>query len=202
MSIVRTALVTMVAVALAAAARAEALKLGDKAPKTDVKMKNVDGKDVSIADVTGAKGTLVIFTCNHCPFVKAWETRIAEVGNAYAKKGVGVIAINPNDPSEHAEDSFEQMQARAKERSFQFAYVVDATSDVARAFGASRTPEFFLFDANGKLVYHGALDDNKDSKSVDKHYLSDALNALLAGQPIPVAETKAVGCTIKFRAKA
>ena len=181
---------------------ATGLVIGDAVPMSEHAMKNVDGKDVTIAAVQGAKGTLVVFTCNHCPWAKAWETRIVELGNTYQKKGVGVIAINPNDPSEHAEDSFEQMQARAKERGFQFAYVVDATSDVARAFGASRTPEFFLFDANGKLVYHGALDDNKDSKSVDKHYLSDALNALLAGQPIPVAETKAVGCTIKFRAKA
>jgi peroxiredoxin len=198
----RTVLVTMVAVALAATTRADTLKLGDKAPKADLKMKGVDGKEVSIAEVAGKKGTLVIFTCNHCPFVKAWETRIAEIGNAAVKNGIGVIAINPNDPAEFAEDSYDQMQARAKQRGFQFAYVVDATSDVARAFGASRTPEIFLFDANGKLVYHGAVDDNKDAKNVDKHYLSDAIEAVADGKPVAVSETKAVGCSIKFRPKA
>jgi len=202
MRIGRSVVMTMAAMALVASASAEALKLGEKAPDASVKMKSVDGKEVSIADVAGPKGTLVFFTCNHCPFVKAWETRIAEIGNMYSKKGVGVIAINSNDPADFAEDSYAEMQARAKQRGFEFPYVVDATSDVGRAFGATRTPEFFLFDATGKLVYHGALDDNKDAKSVEKHYLQEALNALLDGKPIPVAETKAVGCSIKFRAKA
>ncbi|HUK83623.1 MAG TPA: thioredoxin family protein [Verrucomicrobiae bacterium] len=202
MRIGRSVVMTMAAMALVASASAEALKLGEKAPDASVKMKSVDGKEVSIADVAGPKGTLVFFTCNHCPFVKAWETRIAEIGNMYSKKGVGVIAINSNDPADFAEDSYAEMQARAKQRGFEFPYVVDATSDVGRAFGATRTPEFFLFDASGKLVYHGALDDNKDAKSVEKHYLQEALNALLDGKPIPVAETKAVGCSIKFRAKA
>ena len=202
MRIGRSVVMTMTAMALVASASAEALKLGEKAPDASVKMKSVDGKEVSIADVAGPKGTLVFFTCNHCPFVKAWETRIAEIGNMYSKKGVGVIAINSNDPADFAEDSYAEMQARAKQRGFEFPYVVDATSDVGRAFGATRTPEFFLFDATGKLVYHGALDDNKDAKSVEKHYLQEALNALLDGKPIPVAETKAVGCSIKFRAKA
>jgi len=202
MKIGSSTVMTLAALALTATAHAQALKLGDTAPKADVKMKGVDGKEVSIADVKGTKGTLVIFTCNHCPFAKAWETRIAEIGNAAVKEGVGVIAINPNDPTEFAEDSYEQMQEHAKQRGFQFAYVVDSTSDVARAFGASRTPEIFLFDANGKLAYHGAVDDSKDAKNVDKHYLQDAIAALLAGKPIPVAETKAVGCSIKFRAKA
>ena len=190
------------AVVVAAAAFADGLKLGDKAPMTGTKMKNVDGKEVSIAGVAGKNGTLVIFTCNHCPFVKAWEKRIVEIGNAYSKKGIGVIAINANDPAVQAPDSYEEMQTRAKERGFQFPYVVDATSDVARAFGATRTPEFFLFDKDGKLVYHGALDDNKDAAQASQPYLKDALEAMLAGKDVPVKETKAVGCSIKFRAKA
>jgi peroxiredoxin len=202
MRIAQTAVMVTLMVVAATMARADGVKLGDKAPKADVKMKGVDGKDVSISDVAGKKGTLVIFTCNHCPFAKAWEGRIAEIGNAYASKGVGVIAINPNDPSAAAEDSFEQMQTRAKKLGLQFPYVVDASSDVARAFGASRTPEIYLFDASGKLVYHGAVDDNKDVKSVDKHYLNDALGAVAEGKPVAVSETKAVGCTIKFRPKA
>ena len=199
MRIVWIALVMMVA----ATARADSLKLGDKVPAANVKMKNVDGKEVSITDVAGPKGTLVMFSCNHCPFVKAWETRIAETGNTYMKKDIGVIVINSNDPNVQAPDGYAEMQKRAKERGFQFPYVVDATSDVARAFGASRTPEAFVFDAGGKLVYHGAIDDNhKDAANVDKHYLRDALDALVAGKDIAVKETKAVGCSIKFRPKA
>jgi peroxiredoxin len=190
-------------VTMSVATSALALNIGDKAPKSDVKMKNVDGQDLSIASVAGPKGTLVIFSCNHCPFVKAWEGRIAEIGNTYRGKGVGVIAINSNDPSAYPEDSYDQMQKRAKDRGFEFPYVVDATSEVARAFGASHTPEAFLFDKDGKLVYHGAIDDNsKDASQVESPYLKDALNALLAGNQIVTKETKAIGCGIKFRGKA
>jgi peroxiredoxin len=188
---------------MSVATSALALSIGDKAPKTDVKMKNVDGQELSIASVAGTKGTLVIFSCNHCPFVKAWETRISEIGNTYRDKGIGVIAINSNDPSAYPEDSYEQMQKRAKDRGFKFPYVVDATSEVAQAYGASHTPEAFLFDKEGKLVYHGAIDDNsKDANQVASPYLKDALNALLAGSKIATKETKAIGCGIKFRGKA
>ena len=141
-----------------------------------------------------------MFSCNHCPWVIAWEDRIAEIGNAYQKKGFGVIVINPNDPGVKGEDSYEEMVQRAKEKGFEFPYVVDATSDVARAFGATRTPEVFLFDTAGKLVYHGAIDDNaRNPEAIEKHYLKDALNALVAGKAIPTAQTKALGCTIKWR---
>ena len=177
-----------------------ALSIGDRAPKADVKMKNVDGQELSISGVAGPKGTLVIFSCNHCPFVKAWEGRIAEIGNTYKTKGIGVIAINSNDPNANPEDGYEQMQQRAKDRGFAFPYVVDATSEVAKAFGASHTPEAYLFDKDGKLVYHGAIDDNsKDASQVASPYLKDALNALLAGNQIATKETKAIGCGIKFR---
>jgi len=190
-------------VMMSVATSALALSIGDPAPKTDVKMKNVDGRELSIADVAGPKGTLVIFSCNHCPFVKAWESRIAEIGNTYREKGVGVIAINSNDPNAYPEDGYEQMQQRAKDRGFRFPYVVDATSEMARAFGASHTPEAFLFNKEGKLVYHGAIDDNsRDASKVEAPYLKDALNALLAGQPITIKETKAIGCSIKLRGKA
>lgn len=116
----------------AAAAFADGIKLGDKIPATDVKMKNVDGKEITIADVAGKNGTLVIFSCNHCPFVKGWETRTTEIGNAYRQKGIGVIQINSNDPASFPEDSFEEMQARAKKLGLEFPYVMDATSDVDR----------------------------------------------------------------------
>lgn len=164
-----------------------------------VKMRSVDGRELSIADVEGPAGTLVFFTCNHCPYVKAWEERTVALGNAYAAKGVGVVAINANDPGV-AGDTYEAMQERARERGLAYPYVVDATSDVARAFGASRTPEFFLFDKDGKLVYHGALDDNAEKPGdVKAAWLADALASVVAGKPVPLAETKSIGCSIKFR---
>jgi peroxiredoxin len=170
-------------------------------PAAEVKMKNVDGKEVRIADVAGTKGTLVIFSCNHCPFVKAWEKRIVEIGKAALAQGIGVIQINPNDPAKQPPDSFEEMQKRAKERGFAFPYVVDATSDVTRAYGATRTPEVFLYDAAGNLVYTGAVDDDKEEAQVTKRFLQDAIAAVVAGKPVETKSTKSVGCTIKWREK-
>ncbi len=162
-------------------------------------MKNVDGTEITIDEIRGEKGTLVLFSCNHCPFVKAWEARIATLGNDYREKGIGVVQVNSNDPNK-AGDTYASMQQRARARGFKFPYVVDATSDVARAFAATRTPEAFLFDAAGKLVYHGTIDDNyKSEEGVKTTYLKDALDAVIAGEAVPVAQTKAVGCGIKFR---
>ena len=178
------------------------LALGAKVPAAvaKTKMKNVDGKMLSIADVTGKAGTLVIFTCNHCPFARDWEQRIVELGNSYAAKGIGVILVNANDPTMHPDDGYEEMQAHAKNHGMQIPYVVDDTSAVARAFGASVTPEAFLFDKGGKLAYHGAIDDNhRDAAAVKTHYLKDALDAVLQGRPAPLAETKGIGCGIMFR---
>ena len=189
------------AASLAVAGSAFGLSIGDKAPSTNVKMKNVDGSEVSIADVAGKQGTLVVFSCNHCPFVKAWQGRIASIGNAAKAKGIGVIVINPNDPTAYPEDSYAEMQKRSQQLAFTFPYVVDATSDVARAFGATHTPEAFLFDKDGKLVYHGAIDDSQDASAVKAHFLQDAITASTAGQPVANKETKFVGCGIKFRAK-
>jgi peroxiredoxin len=182
-------------------ASAGPLSIGASAPSAATKMKSaLDGKSVSIADVAGKAGTLVVFTCNHCPFARGWERRIADLGNAYAKKGVGVILINANDPAKYPEDGFAEMQARAKSLGLQVPYVIDDTSNVARAFGASVTPEAFLFDKTGKLAYHGTVDDNHtDPAKVTKRYLADALDAVVAGKPPAVAETKGIGCGIKFR---
>jgi peroxiredoxin len=176
------------------------LALGAKLPSATTKMKNVDGKMVTIADVKGKAGTLVVFTCNHCPFAKGWEERIVELSNGYSKKGVGVILINANDPAMHEDDGYAQMQERAKSRGLQVPYVVDETSGVAKAFGASVTPETFLFDKTGKLVYHGAVDDNhREPDKVQKRYLKEALDAVVAGKVPPVQESKSMGCGIKYR---
>jgi peroxiredoxin len=179
---------------------APALEIGNKWVMREVEMRNIDEREVSIADVAGPRGTLVLFSCNACPWVKAWEERIARLGNQYRKRGVGVVAVNSNDPTVVAEDGFEQMKTRARERGFEFPYVVDAGSQLARAFGATRTPEAFLFDAEGMLVYHGTIDDNAyEPESVKRSYLRDALESVVAGTPISLKETKALGCTIKFR---
>jgi peroxiredoxin len=189
----------------AAADRARAdsgkpLALGTTAPLASAKMKSADGKLVSIADVKGPKGTLVVFTCNGCPYARAWEERIVALGNTYSKKGVGVLLVNANDPGIAGADTFDKIQARASDRGMQFPYAVDEGSGVARAFGASVTPEAFLFDKGGKLVYHGTVDDNhQEPGKVEKRYLKDALDAVLAGKAPPVAETKSMGCGIKFK---
>ena len=176
---------------------------GTKAPALDVGMKGVDGKELTIAGAAGPRGTLVIFTCNHCPFVKAWEERTVALGNDAVAKGIGVIAINANDPAVQPEDGYEAMQARAKERGMRYPYVVDADSSVAKAFGATRTPEFFLLDAKGTVVYHGALDDNaREPEKVTARWLKDAIDALLSGKQIEPNQTKALGCSIKWKKSA
>jgi len=205
--VIRSLLVGLALVAVAGAAAyaqddtVTPLAIGSKAPMSDTKMKSaLDGKDYTIASVGGKKGTLVVFTCNHCPWAKAWESRIVALGNDFAKKGVGVIAINSNDPSAYQEDDYATMQERAKADKMSYPYVVDATSNVARAFGASHTPEAFLFDKEGKLVYHGGIDDNaKEPDQVKDKYLEVALTSVVSGKPVAQAETKALGCGIKFR---
>jgi len=188
---------TLALTAFASGAHAQdALALGAQAPMRTHRMRNVDGQQVSIQSAAGERGTLVIFTCNHCPWAQAWEARITELGNAALGRGVGVIAINPNDPGEYPSDGFEEMQRRHRAAGMRFPYVVDETSNVARRFGATRTPEVFLFDRRGRLVYHGAVDDNahQPDQVQQRH-----LDALVAGRPIANAQTRSIGCSIKFR---
>jgi len=193
-------LLSVLSASLAAPVVALALSTGDAIPAKTDPLKDTDGRQIKIADVSGAKGTLVVFTCNHCPYAQAWEDRIVALGNEYSEKGIGVVAINSNDPKVAPEDGLEEMQKRVKDKSFKFPYAVDETSAVAKAFGASKTPEVFLFDAQGKLAYHGAVDDNsEDPNAVKEHYLKDALDAVATGRPVANAETKALGCGIKFR---
>lgn len=192
---------TVVVSAILSGSEALALSVGDAMPAATVKLLNVDGRELSLAKVVGEKGTLVIFSCNHCPWVKAWEDRLVAIGNAYSARGVGVIAINSNDPKAYPEDGLTQMQERARAKNYLFPYVVDTTSEVGRVFGATHTPEAFLFDSSGRLVYHGAIDDNaRNSEKVQHHYLRDALESVIAGKRPEVQETKALGCTIVLRA--
>jgi glutathione peroxidase-family protein len=174
---------------------------GDAA--ADFSLKNVDGKMISMSNYKNAKGFIIVFTCNHCPFAKAYESRIMDLDKKYASKGYPVIAINPNDPGMAPDDSYENMIARAKEKNYSFPYVFDETQNVARAFGATRTPHVYVLEKeNGKNIvkYIGAIDNNSDEpEKVTQRFVEDAVNALLEGKPVPTTETKAIGCTIKWR---
>jgi peroxiredoxin len=174
------------------------LKAGDKA--IPFNLRGVDEKEHSLNEYVGRNAVAVIFSCNHCPYVRAWEDRMVKIQSDYGDKGVQLVAINANDDSKYPDDSFPKMKERAQEKKFNFSYLRDETQNVARAYGAERTPEIFLFDKNLILQYHGAIDDNYDDpKAVKEHYLRKALNAVLAGKSVPTAETKPVGCTIKWK---
>lgn len=158
----------------------------------------VDGQQHGPDTFADAAALVVVFTCNHCPYAQAWEGRLIDLQRQYAQQGIAFIAINANDPVKKPGDSFEAMQERAREHDYPFPYVQDLPQTTARAYGAERTPEVFVFDRQRKLVYHGAPDDNSDSDLVQQHYLRDAIDAALAGRAAPVAETSPVGCTIKW----
>ena len=186
---------------LTATTFAQGYKIGDVA--TDFNLKNIDGKMVKMADDKAAKGFVVIFTCNHCPYAVAYEDRIVTLDKKYRPLGYPVIAINPNDAVAYPADSFEAMQKRAKEKGFTFPYLVDETQQVAKAYGATKTPHVYLLQkSNNKLVvkYIGTIDDNyQEADEVKEPYLANAIEALLAGEAITTAETKAVGCSIKWK---
>lgn len=163
-------------------------------------LKGTDGRVHRADDAAKAKVLGVIFHCNHCPYAQAWESRLIQVQRDYAGRGVQLVLINANDPVKYPGDSFEQMQRRAQDKQYPFPYLVDETQDVAKQYGATRTPEVFLFDEKRILRYHGAPDDNYEDVNAVRHpYLRDALDALLAGTPPKVRETKPVGCTIKWK---
>lgn len=173
-------------------------KPGDNA--IDFKLKATDGKTYSLADLDKGKGFIVIFTCNHCPFSQAYEQRIIALHKKYAPKGMPVVAINPNDPVREPEDSYENMKKRAKKYKFPFVYLVDETQEIAKAYGAMRTPHVYVLDANRNVIYIGAIDDNfEDPKLVKEKYLENALDAFLSGKPITNSVTKAIGCGIKWK---
>ena len=174
------------------------LKIGDKA--IPFSLPGVDDKTHSLSDYADKEAVVVIFSCNHCPYVRAWEDRMVQIQADYADKGVQLIAINANDATKYPDDSFPKMKERAREKGFNFPYLYDETQEVARAYGAERTPEVFLFDKQGILRYHGAIDDNYENpNAVRRHYLREALDAVLAGQPPEITETPPVGCTVKWR---
>jgi len=176
---------------------------GDMA--TDFKLKGTDGKMHSMADITSAEGIIVTFTCNHCPYAKAYEDRIIALDKKFALQGYPVIAINSNDPAVSPEDSFEQMKARAKSKNFPFEYLFDETQEVAKRFGATRTPHIYLLrktpiEGQYRVMYVGAIDDNwEDAGAVKQKYVEQAIANIQSGKEVAVKQTKAIGCTIKWK---
>lgn len=176
-------------------------KVGDKA--IDFKLKNIDDKQLSLADYKDAKGFIVVFTCNHCPFAVKYEDRINSLDKKYAALGYPVIAINPNDASQYPDDDFTSMQKRAQEKSFSFPYLVDETQEIAKTYGATKTPHVYLLKKEKKdliVKYIGAIDDNTDNAdAVKEKYVEQAVDALLAGKNVKTSSTKAIGCGIKWK---
>jgi peroxiredoxin len=172
------------------------LAIGAKAVPFD--LPGVDGRQHNLGQYADKPVLVVVFTCNHCPYAQAWEGRLIQLQRDYADRGVAFVAINANDPVKHPGDNFEAMQERARTYEYPYPYLQDQPQTTARAYGAERTPEVFVFDGARQLIYHGAPDDNREAEQVGQHYLRDAIDAALAGQPAGVAETPAVGCTIKW----
>jgi len=173
--------------------------IGDIA--TDFKLKDIDGKMVSLSDYKDAKGFVIIFTCNTCPFAVASEDRIIALDQKYKEKGYPVIAINPNDPEVQPDDTYELMQAKAKDKGFTFPYLYDTSNTVYASYGATKTPHVYLLkkEEKGNVVkYIGAIDDNvRNGDAVKDQFLANAIDELLAGKEVSVKETKAIGCSVK-----
>jgi peroxiredoxin len=159
----------------------------------------VDGRNHSLEEYADAPVLVLVQSCNHCPYVLAWEGRINALQREYGDRGVRIVAINSNDTTAYPADSFENMVEHAREAGYSFDYLYDESQAVARALGSERTPEAFVFDADRRLVYHGAVDDNREEDQVTTHYLRDAIEAALAGARPAIADTPPVGCTVKFR---
>jgi len=176
------------------------LEIGSTMPLKDLELADISGKNITLANAKGEAGTLVVFSCNTCPWVIRWEDRYVSLANTYAQKGIGMIAVNSNAARFGGEDSLEEMVEHAKNNGYNFPYAQDPESELASAFGATKTPHIYLFDGDDKLVYRGAIDDNaKSAKKVDEPFLANAIDALLAGNPINPQTTKALGCSIKFK---
>jgi thioredoxin-related protein len=175
------------------------LPIGSSIPKPEVKMKDISGKEVSFKDATKKNGLLVMFSCNTCPVVKKYQSRTNEICKYAIDKQIGVVLLNSNEAlRDGGGDSFDDMKDYGKQNNYSWNYVVDKNSEMADAFGANRTPECFLFNKEGKLVYHGAIDDNSSGPDeVTRKHLSIAIDELMAGKEVSKKETRSVGCNIK-----
>jgi peroxiredoxin len=173
--------------------------LGTKAPAFS--LPNVDGKTVSLAEFSGKRGLLVIFMCNHCPFVIHLRSALASFAKEYQAKGLGIVGINSNDVATFPDDSPERMKAEAKSAGYSFPYLYDESQEVAKAYGAACTPDFFLFDAERRLVYRGQFDDSRpgNGQPITGADLRAACDAILAGKPVATTQKASIGCNIKWK---
>jgi len=176
---------------------APGIPIGAAIPKADVRVKDVSGKELTLQEAKQANGLLVMFTCNTCPYVIRNQSRTNDIC-AYAKSSkIGVVLLNANEGDRQGGNSFEEMQSYARSQGYQWYYAVDSKSVIADAFGASRTPECYLFDKDGKLVYHGAIDDSPgDASQVKRPHLKEAIQEMTQGREVTVKETRSVGCSI------
>ena len=195
----KTLILTLFTAFLLPFSDADQLEIGTKAPKTDLQLTNIDGKSVTLADLSKKNGLCVIYSCNTCPWVIAWEDRYNEIYEQCEKDGIGFVLINSNEAKREGADSMEEMKKHAEEKGYaDFAYVLDKNHVLADAFGATKTPDVFLFNGDMELVYKGAIDDNsKDKTSVSEPYLKNAVEAISKGEKVDPATTKALGCSIK-----
>ena len=174
------------------------LPIGASMPKADVKMKDISGKEVTLRDAAKENGLLVMFSCNTCPYVIRNQGRTREICQYAAKNKIGVILLNSNEGQRSDDDSFDEMKAYAKDQGYEWYYAIDKNNELADAFGANRTPECYLFDKSGKLVYHGAIDDNPgDNSRVSRKHLQQAIDETLSGKEVSVKTSRSVGCSIK-----
>ena len=174
------------------------LPIGSSLPNAEKKMKDISGKEVSLKDATKKNGLLVMFSCNTCPVVGKYQSRTLEIGKIATDNEIGVILLNSNEASRTDGESMNDMKSYGQEQGYPFSYVVDENSVMADAFGATRTPELFLFDKTGKLVYHGAIDDNANGPDkVTRRHAKIAIEEMIAGKKVSTANTRSVGCTIK-----
>lgn len=181
-----------------ALAQIQKLPIGSAIPMADVKMKAVDGKEYSVKDAMGKMGILVIFSCNTCPYVVKYQSRSKQILTTAKEKGFGTIIINSNEAYRKEEDSYDAMQVYAKQQGYNdVPYVVDVNSALADAFNANRTPECFVFNAEGKLVYHGAIDSEPNKPSTTDTTLLNALQEVAEGKEVTVKESRSIGCSIK-----
>ena len=193
-------LVLIFAVIFSVAAFAETgkMNIGDAASHMNVKMLDVSGSEISLADAKKENGLLVLFSCNECPFVLQWEDRYNGIKEWADKHNVGMILLNSNYKNRDGADSMENMKKKAKEKGYNFNYVVDHESKIANALGGQTTPHAFLFDGKMELAYKGAIDDSyKSAEEVKSAYLKDAIASVAKGESVKVTETKPVGCSIK-----
>jgi thioredoxin-related protein len=188
---------SLFAVALLSFTTIGELPIGATMPNADVKMKDVSGKQISLKEAKKKGGLLVMFSCNTCPYVIKNQQRTKEISAYALENEIGVVLVNSNAAQRDGDDSFEAMKQYAKDQGYTWYYVADEKNALADAFGANRTPENFLFNGDGKLVYHGAIDDNPDAAGVTRKHLKEAIDEMLSGKEVSQKTSRSVGCSIK-----